>query len=406
MTTMNAHSLFLGSRQLPAFHQAIAACPIAHARLVAADKKIRAALRAAAKEVAGSEIRLVALATRHFVKDHGKPVFDVRFLWQGSKVYKTDIDPAEKPPQQSDLDDGVYLRTSFLENTDPAIASERFFQFVENALRPLCIAEGWKLITDKNTCVRIEIGDDLHLDLPLYAIPDDEFTTLEKAAMRTFGTDLSEQSGNVLVMLDRERSLRIDPDRVMLAHRKLGWIVSDPRALHDWFEEKAAEFGAQLKRICRYFKAWRDYTFLSGGPESITLMVCAVIVFEEMRHQLDDDRDDKTFLFIAERLPKLFRSDIENPVLPDNGSVLNNWNDVERQSFIKAAEELHRNADQALNGTMHQNITIDRFIESLGDRFPQRPDLVKVEVETKSATSLSTPAIPAALTPVRSTTSG
>ncbi|MBX9453216.1 MAG: hypothetical protein KL801_15515 [Mesorhizobium sp.] len=406
MAAMNAHSLFLGSRQVPAYHQAIAPCPKAHARLVAADKKVRAALRAAAGEVERSATRLAALATRRFFKDHGTPAFDVRFLWQGSKVYKTDIDPAIKPPQQSDLDDGVYLRTSFFNRTDPAIACQRFFQFVQDALQPLCDAEGWTLIKDKNTCVRIVISGDLHLDLPLYAIPDEEFSSLQAAAMRTFGENIMQDGKNILLMMDQERSLRIDPERVMLAHRTAGWIASDPRALHDWFEAKAEQFGPQLKRICRYYKGWRDFVFENGGPESITLMACVVIVFEDVSSELDETRDDKAFLAVASRLPDLFRGDIRNPVLPGQDAKLNGWSDAERSRYIAAAEALYNTATTALNGTRHPDITVNRFIEALGDRFPMRPDLVKLETPAETVSGASAIILPGAFKPAQSTTSG
>lgn len=404
MTFMNAHSLFVGSHEIAAYHQAIAPCPIAHAKLVSADKKIRKTLRAASGQLLLMTSQLEALVTRHFIKDYGKPTFDVRFLWQGSKVYKTDIDPALKPPQQTDLDDGVYLKTSFFSNTDPAIASEKFFQFVEKTLQPLCDAEGWSLI-QKDTCIRIQIASDLHIDLPLYAIPDDEFSKLEKATMRSFGADISVYDGKILSLLDAERSLRIDSNRVMLAHREKGWIVSDPRALHDWFECEVKQYGPQLRRMCRYLKGWRDFAFKSNGPESITLMVCSVLVFQEKWFDFDENRDDKTFLLITERLPELFSSKIYNPVLPGDNNCLNNWDSNTQKAYIDAANILHQRADSALNGTGVQQVTVDRFIECLGNRFPQRPDLVKVEskLEVKSATVLTTPA---PLSPAIATTSG
>jgi len=405
MTLMNAHSLFLGSRQTAAYHEAISPCSKAHEELVVADKKIRTALRLAAEEISKSRHQRVAMASRQYIKDHNDLIFDLRFLWQGSKVYKTDIDPAFKPPQQIDLDVGIYLRTSFFGTTEPAVASGHFFTFIEKELARLCKREGWTLITTKNTCVRIEIDSEKHIDLPLYAIPDDEFLKVEMAAKRAFGEDLSLHGRNILSMLDGETSLRIRQDRVMLAHRKKGWIVSDPRALHDWFEERTTKFGPQLKRCCRYVKAWRDFVFpKGGGPESITLMVCVVKVFEEFSVSFQDNRDDLTFLEIARRLEDLFRSDIENPILPGTESKLNNWNDVERQLFINKAVDLYDKAGQALEGTHHTSITVERFVEALGDRFSQRPDLVKSDFETKSG--VATPAIVAQIIPVRSTTSG
>lgn len=402
---MNAHKLFLGSRQVPAFHQAISPCSIEHAKLVDANKKIRNRIRAAAKEIKNSKTQLASLSVRNYLKDHGEPIFDVRFLWQGSKVYKTDVDPAQKPPQKTDLDDGIYLRTSFFDGANPAISSEMFFRFIENALKGLCDENGWELITNKDTCVCVIIGKALKIDLPLYSIPDKEFEELQKATMRSFGIDISIHGNKMLNIFDAEPSLRIASDRVMLAHRKKGWISSDPKALQDWFDEKALEFGPQLKRICRYLKGWRDYTFAKGGPESITLMVCAVIVFEEMFDQINSERDDEAFLTVAKQLPTLFQGDIENPTLLGREYRLNKWTEEERTIYLKEARELYSHVEKALNGTQNQQVTIDKFIAILGERFPIRPDLVKVELETKS--EMTKPfIIQSAIKPAASTTSG
>lgn len=346
------------------------------------------------------------LASQRFIKDDGGELrFEFRFLWQGSLVYDTAVDPAHKPPQQCDLDDGIYVRTSFFGRDDPAIASDKLFKFVEAALEPLCQAEGWTLIKDKKTCIRIELDDEKHIDLPLYAIPDDEFSTLEKAAARTFGAEIAKRDQRLLWMMDSERSLRIPQDRVMLAHRDLKWIPSDPRALHDWFLAKVDEFGPQVRRASRYFKGWRDFVFSSGGgPESITLMACIVLAYEEMDGAFDDGRDDEAILQIARKLPEYFQSDIANPVLKDASKPLNAWNDIERQQFINAANELADMISRALEGTYDTQATVDRLIEAFGDRVPMRPDLVKICGETKSA--VTAPAVAAPLVLATPSTSG
>lgn len=406
MTIMDASSLFLGSQTLPAYHKAISPCEKTRASLVAADKKIHQTLRAAAQGLGGVVQKRIALASQRFIKDDGGELkFELRFLWQGSQAYDTAVDPAHKPPQQSDLDDGIYVRTSFFGRDDPAIASDKLFKFVEAALEPLCRAEGWTLIKTKKTCIRIELDDEKHVDLPLYAIPDDEFSNLEKAALRTFGAQLAEHDQRLLWMMDNERSLRIPQDRVMLAHRALKWIPSDPRALHDWFLAKVEEFGPQLRRVCRYFKGWRDFVFSSGGgPESITLMACVVLAYEEPDAAFDDSRDDAAILQIAKKLPGYFRAVVANPVLQDASKPLNAWNDIERQQFVNAANELIDAISRALEKTYDAHITVDRLIEAFGERIPMRPDLVKIFGETKAA--VTAPAVAAPLVLATPSTSG
>ena len=51
----------------------------------------------------------------------------------------------------------------------------------------------------------------------------------------------------------------LDTDKVLLATRESGWISSDPRKLHVWFKRAVELKGEQLRRLCRYVKAWRDY---------------------------------------------------------------------------------------------------------------------------------------------------
>lgn len=407
MTMMNASSLFLGSRNLPSYHSAISFCEVARATLVAADKKIRGRIRDAAKEARQSRSRLVALSTRKFLRDHSAEELKLepRFMWQGSHVYETAIDPAFKPPQQSDLDDGIYFRTSFLEHQDPALASDQMFQFVESALQPLCDEEGWELVKTKNTCVRVIIDRDKHIDLPIYAIPDEEFTNLEKAVARTFGNEVALSDQRILDLLDHEKSLRIPRDRVMLAHRRLKWVASDPLALRDWFEERSKELGPALKRVCRYLKGWRDFAFPNGGgPESITLMVCAVMAFYQITDDMDDTRDDKSVLEVAKRLAGFFRADICNPVLDDGAAPLNDWQDGEREKFVKAAEGLQGKLSDALERVCHPDNTVNLLIETFGKRLPYRPDLVRVEGERKSAPVAAVAATP--LAPAVRTTSG
>src|SRR3546814_12440301 len=86
-----------------------------------------------------------------------RPSIMPKFFTQGSFAYDLLVDPCHKPPQQLDLDDGMYVRVDYLENGQPALVAKTLFALVEDALRPLCRARGWILDTSKLTCVR-EIG--------------------------------------------------------------------------------------------------------------------------------------------------------------------------------------------------------------------------------------------------------
>ena len=74
-----------------------------------------------------------------------------KFRMQGSWSYHTLNRATRNPPQEIDLDDGVFLPVSFLSQNGgahPIVASAGYFTAVERILAPLCDRTGWTLITD------------------------------------------------------------------------------------------------------------------------------------------------------------------------------------------------------------------------------------------------------------------
>jgi hypothetical protein len=109
---------------------------------------------------------------------------------------------------------------------------------------------------DKDPCVRVHFKDGYHVDLVIY--------------------------------------YKKEFEHPHLAHKRDGWIVSDPKEFMDWFNRQADPDG-QLKRIVRYFKAWRDH--LRGDMPSgliLTILATTNITF--------DDRDDIAFLETMKRI--------------------------------------------------------------------------------------------------------
>lgn len=387
--TMNAHALFVGANASTSFHQAILLPDTTRRILLQADRELRAAIRKAAQEAVQFG-RQMALATEAYrAVKQSPPTLEVRFLLQGGLAYDTAVEPARMPPQQSDRDTGVYVKTSFLARQEPGLASKKYFDLVENAIKVLCDSKGWK-IKKKSTCVRVELNPQMHIDLPLYAIPDDAFETLEKSLQDATGETLFTASPRMLAIMNSHRTLRIPSDRIMLAHRERGWVQSDPRALHDWFQEQCTRYGSQLRRQSRYFKGWRDFVFEKGGPSSVVLMVCIANCYREGVISADEGRDDLAFHQIAGTLSDIMRGRILNPVL-DVPSALNDWDEIERARYQNAANELHRTVGTALGGHYHQGLTVQRLQSALGVRVPNRPDLVKTH------SNVSATAAPAAI---------
>lgn len=291
------------------------------------------------------------VAVASFSARDEKPRLSPKFRGQGSYVYATLNQPTHNPPQEMDFDDGMFLPTSFLsENggSHPIVASRGYFALVESALEPLCREKGWILNPGRArpSCVRVCLNNGRsHLDIALYAIPDDQYHVLvEKAATasnRSFGV-IDEG-----IMFDSVYET-IAADQIMLAHREDGWKVSDPRKLEAWFLNAVKTHGEQLRRLSRYLKGWRDHTWENCRLSSIALMAGAVRFFEEAREYFVG-RDDLALQALAANLPTYLSQHIPNPVV--DGRLDEGWDDGPnpcRNEFVAKATALKASVSAAL----------------------------------------------------------
>lgn len=303
---------------------------------------------------------------------HPGKVPQPRFFTQGSWAYKTLNAPAQRP-QQADVDDGCYLPLGFLTLTDsPSVAADVFFGVAEKALADVVKEKGWKL-SGKPTCIRVEISDLAHIDIPLYAIPDKEFETLVKAEnVRRAALDGIHHLSEATIDSWEE----LPSTKVLLAHREEGWMHSDPRPVKEWFVDQVETRGEQLRRVVRYIKAYRDWTWKSGGPSSILLMAASSPLF--VKH---DRRDDQALVDVVKQLPAALRKGVSNPVNPNESLTDRLRATSEDVDMVEQAalhfEDLGRRLQAALDaGNAEQACTWLRGL--FGSRFPDRPDRVKV----------------------------
>lgn len=300
-----------------------------------------------------------------------------RFFTQGSWAYKTLNAPA-KPPQQADVDDGCYLPMSFVSQSNrPSVASEVFFHAAQEALKPLVDRNKWQLITDKDTCIRIVIAKDAHIDIPLYAIPDEEFVTLAKA-FESRGLTMD----SITFAEEEDVWTKLPRDKVLLAHRQENWKVSDPRPVKEWFLGEVEAKGEQFRRTVRYLKAYRDWHWESGGPSSILLMAAAAPLFAK-----HDSRDDLALLAVVERLPDALRSGVNNPT-DDSESLTGRLGAAGVENAAKAFDE----SAVMLRGAIHASSASQACIwmrQEFGSRFPNDPDRIKVVSVASSIASSS-----------------
>lgn len=321
--------------------------------LLEAKGKIRKRLKEAFK----------ATSQEHFGKE-----ITPRFFTQGSYSYKTLNYPAFPPTQQMDLDDGCYLPLSFVKGEKPSKAAAAFFAFVDAVLEKLATEENWKFAR-KPTCARLIIGRDSHIDIPLYAIPDQEFVLLDKAMAEA-----------IFTANDRRRADSWDElpsDAVLLAHREDDWKISDPRKIRKWFEQALELYGEKLRRVCRYLKAWRDHN--NGDLDkvsSILLMVCAFNAFEDVGVQNIPAREDEALLIVLERLGGYLSGKVANPT--DDNENVNRIPAEDRKVVGDRVREFEKRLRITIQQCNDPHQAVDNIQASLGVRVPNRPDLVSV----------------------------
>lgn len=392
MTYLNVHRLLAGTDAKDGFKDNITLDESRErAPLIAARDLVRETLRQGFRNLSNAEPqhKAVLLERRYAVLAKSESFkLAPRFRMQGSFAYYTVNRPAWVPPQEIDLDDGVYLPMSFVGTQEPVVAALAFFRAVEGMLKPVCARMGWTLCMNKSSCVRIVLSPQAHLDLPLYAIPDEEFEDPEVVTKADGMTALAEaQQAEISDAAYRQ----LPSDRIMLAKRDGTWEESDPRKMDDWFQAAVNDHGQHLRRVSRYLKAWRDHHWeVQGeGMSSICLMACVVVVFDELKGQLLETRDDIALRHVAARLPDLLAQAIKNPVV-DGMCLDDTWTPERRRAYILQAHELHSQVCAALDGASPDG-AVKRLQQVLGERVPADASLV-IE-DSQEATILRKPAV-------------
>ena len=233
-----------------------------------------------------------------------------RFWTQGSFQYDT-LNRPFQPGQEMDIDDGTYMPMPIFES-EPKIGHSLLVLLVDASLKSL-VAEnhGWKFEA-KQTCGRIKIeAEKTHVDIPMYAIPKDEFVKKQVAlkANRSLLESVSCESYDS----DDTDSYEVDSENVNLALREgeRKWVNSDPKIVEDWFNDSCGRIGKHLRKVCRFMKAWRDAQWDVGGPSSISLMAATVNILDRVSHDSSDLGD--TMKIVAKNLPGEFARGVESP---------------------------------------------------------------------------------------------
>jgi hypothetical protein len=301
-----------------------------------------------------------------------------RFRTQGSWSYQTCVQPAWRPPQEIDWDYGVYLPVSVWEDRGPPREMAKlYFEVVEGLLKELCRAKGWRLDSGKGTCIRVQINAWSHIDIPLYAAPEQQFLQIvEKGAFDAARTlDATEALAANFAEEDFPQQQWEEMVDIMMATRAGEWKASDPEEVSRWFRDRVLEHTEQLRRVCRYLKAWRDLHWKAGdGPTSVCIMIAVAQSFEPHR-----GRDDLALENAARALAAALKGDVNEPSIGDGTEDFNKRLDTEGRHVASSRAETLASRIQAarLKASHLAGDAIEILRVQLGGRVPYRPELVE-----------------------------
>ncbi|MGE8018528.1 cyclic GMP-AMP synthase DncV-like nucleotidyltransferase [Peribacillus frigoritolerans] len=266
-------------------------------------------------------------ALRKKIQDYFEETLEVskpKFWGQGSYMMNTIIIPIEG---EYDIDDGVYLIHLAGKSEESWPATSTVHNWIKNAV------DGHTSTSpvDKNTCVRVIYKDDYHIDFPIYIKAN-------------------------------------DADHPKLAHKTKGWVDSDPKKLTNWFNSEVDDKGAQLKRIVRYFKSWKDYK--KGNDKFPSGMIFTILAANHFIEGYEED-DDSAFISVAKEIYDNLNSTFSliRPVFPEE-ELFEGWTETAKTNFLSKLSSLITNGQKALEKE-NKKEAAEIWAGLFGDSFPE-----------------------------------
>jgi hypothetical protein len=169
----------------------------------------------------------------------------------------------------------------------------------------------------------------------------------------------------------------LDESDIVLAHRREGWIGSDPRKLEIWFDNAIRIYGPLVRRLSRAFKGLRDAHWSDCDLGSICIMAAVVQAVVKL-HPLDGNRDDLALLAVGREIVKIFAGSVENPAFPGDADkfLCKDWSDEFRTEVRRVFSEACDNLERAISDTLHKGIAIRLARTAFGERVPEDESLI------------------------------
>ena len=162
---------------------------------------------------------------------------------------------------------------------------------------------------------------------------------------------------------------------IHMAKRDGSWQSSDCEIIRQWFDDRLAQEsdkGRQLRNICRYLKAWRDWVFDErGAPSSILLMIIAC-----KHYKYEQYRDDLALLHILKKLAESLNGPVYENIKDHEDEDFNRMKDAERENAKIHADYLYRSFSSSLNSSNKGDV-LQSLIRQWGERIPNNPNLIK-----------------------------
>jgi hypothetical protein len=274
------------------------------------------------------------------------------------------------------------------DNGPPHAMAKAYFVLVEGLLESLCEEKGWHLVPGKDTCIRVQVASWGHVDVPLYAAPAAQFVRIQERALAKSVTASVHDS----VRLSESAEFGEFPeqaweelDDIMMACRSGEWIKSDPETVSRWFNDRVLVHTEQLRRVCRYAKAWRDKWWESGGPTSVSLMIAIAQGFKAQA-----GRDDCAFEATMRALAKALKGDIRAPGIDGGKEDFNRLKGIERELAVQKADYTAAAIQRArLRGEDGKAQAIADVRGELGARVPNDTELVDVDTVAREVLSVA-----------------
>lgn len=279
---------------------------------------------------------------REWFKENKPDELQPKFAGQGSFEMDTTINPIpvydetlKKDLLKYDLDYGIYFIE--IEDEDNRKPIQTWHDWVYDAVDPHTNQDTIR----KTTCIRVVFADGHHIDLPIYYMKDDV---------------------------------------IELAHRTKDWTISDAKAFYEWFNKLAT---AQLRKIVRFLKGWKDYREFSNNPLKLPSGFELTILAQ--KYYVEDDNDDKAFRETVRAidldLNKSGGFKCLRPTTPKDEDVFESYSETRKNAFLKELSNLLSALDQADEEKNFKKASEILRKSAFGERFPLGED--KNE-ETKS----------------------